>query len=80
MKFGCKFVGTSGRCSQMAPDQVMKQMGQDQIMKVKLDTFAANYAGASPAFGGEEPQGEPLAQRALSCDSHQSEVLEDKEW
>ena len=40
-------MGSSGKCSQMAPDQVMKVMSEDQIMKVKLDAFATNYAGAS---------------------------------
>ena len=47
MKCGKVFVGSSGKCSQMAPDQVMKAMSEDQIMQVKSDAFAANYAGAS---------------------------------
>ena len=47
MKYGKGFVGSSGKCSEMTPDQVMKVMSEDQIMQVKSDAFAANYAGAS---------------------------------
>ena len=47
MKFGKGFVGSSGKCFQMAPDQVMKAMSEDQIMQVKSDAFAATFAGAS---------------------------------
>ena len=47
MEFGRGVVGSSGKCFQMAPDQVIKAMSEDQFMQVKSDAFVANYAGAS---------------------------------
>ena len=42
VKCGKGFVGKSGKCFQVAPDQVcMKAMSEDQIMQVRLDAFVA---------------------------------------
>ena len=42
MKCGKGFVGHSGKCFQVAPDQVfMKAPSEDQIMQVMLDVFVA---------------------------------------
>ena len=43
VKCGKGFVGKSGKCFQVAPDQVcMKAVSEDQIMQVRLDAFVAN--------------------------------------